>query len=90
MHHPKPTHLEMQRIGKQLHDAVKPIQKKYPGLEVIISYSVPREGSPGTLATAIAHTFESKDPREIFLHLVKQLQTLAGDINNGRTEVIKL
>lgn len=79
----------MQAIGLEIYKAVKPIRDKYPGMEVIFSFGLPREGNPDLIATAFAHTFD-KGPSEMLMRLIRQLLTLTDDIKANLVETVEI
>jgi len=56
-----PSKDELRQLGIELVKATRSVVEAHPGLEIIFSYALPREGQPGIFATSMATT--STDPQ---------------------------
>lgn len=61
---------EMACLGFELRERIEPLLIKYPGLEVVCCYGLPRVGRPDVLATACVSTHEDNDFKRVLVILV--------------------
>jgi hypothetical protein len=70
----KPTKEELRKIGCELLGALASVREKYPTLELVVSYALPRENDATKLATSVA--WKNMDPKNAIILLAHGAQEI--------------
>jgi len=58
---PKPTKEELRELGKDIELMLRPLKLAHPGLVYAVTYGLPRESAPDTLAAATLTTEQNPE-----------------------------
>lgn len=73
-----PSRSEMQQLGIELIEALSPLREKYPGLDLVCCYSLPRPGTEDTHAVSVASTIHDLHRvLEVLVHVARDVHEAA-------------